>query len=228
MLRVACGAVLAVTFALACSTATAEENGNQAVLLFNGRNLDGWDCHLVDTNVKQTDVWRVEDGVLICKGEPLGYLVTKNVFTDFKLTVEWRWPSGKEPGNSGVLLRISGKPIGFMPRCVEAQLKHGSAGDIWGFRGFPVNGPAERLRKIENHKELGSFVGVGKRKDAERQPGQWNQYVITLVGDKLTLEVNGELVNEATGCDVVAGPIGLQSEGGEIQFRTVKLVPLQQ
>ncbi len=170
MLRVACGVILATTFTLACSTATADENGNQAVLLFNGQNLDGWDCHLVDPNVKLTDVWRVEDGVLICKGEPLGYLVTKNAFKDFRLIVEWRWPEGKEPGNSGVLLRISSKPIGFMPRCVEAQLKHGSAGDIWGFRGFPVNGSAERLRNVENHKELGNFVGVGSATMPRNRP----------------------------------------------------------
>ncbi len=32
--------------------------------------------------------------------------------------------------------------------------------------------------------------------------------------------VNGEKVNEATDCDVTAGAIGLQSEGGEIHFRS--------
>ena len=37
---------------------------------------------------------------------------------------------------------------------------------------------------------------------------------------------NGEKVNEATGLDVVAGTIGLQSEGGEIHFRTVELTRL--
>jgi hypothetical protein len=224
MLRVAGAAVLVATLTLTmtCSLVAAD----QGVALFNGKNLDGWAYHLVDPNVRMADVWRVENGVLICKGSPLGYLVTKESFKSFKLIVEWRWAPGKEPGNSGVLLRISSDPIGFMPRCAEAQLKHGSAGDVWGFRGFPVTGAAERLRKIENHKELGTFVGVGKLKDAEKQPGQWNQYVIMMVGDKLTLEVNGEPINAATGCDVVAGPIGLQSEGGEIQFRTVKLTPI--
>ncbi len=194
--------------------------------LFNGKNLDGWSYHLVDPNVKMEDVWRVEDGVLICKGAPLGYLVTKDAFKNFCLVVEWRWPTGKEAGNSGVLLRISGEPIGFMPRCVEAQLKHGSAGDIWAFRGFSLKGPADRLRKVENHKELGSFVGVGKSKNAEKEQGQWNRYEIRLVGDKMTVDVNGERLSEASGLDVVAGPIGLQSEGGEIHFRKVELIPL--
>ena len=39
--------------------------------------------------------------------------------------------------------------------------------------------------------------------------------------------LNGELVNEATGVDVRPGRIGLQSEGGVIHFRTVTMIPLE-
>ena len=221
------GTLLVAVVVLSIVGAAQAEDQKAAKALFNGKNLDGWSYHLVDPNVKMEDVWRVEDGVLICKGAPLGYLVTKEAFKDFCLVVEWRWPAGKEAGNSGVLLRISGEPIGFMPRCVEAQLKHGSAGDIWAFRGFSLTGPADRPRKIENHKELGTFVGVGKSKNAEKEQGEWNQYVIKLVGDTMTVEVNGERLSEASGLDVAAGPIGLQSEGGEIHFRKVELIPLE-
>ena len=52
------------------------------------------------------------------------------------------------------------------------------------------------------------------------------RYYVTLKDGDLTLLVNGEKVNEATGLDVVMGKIGLQSEGGEIHFRTVELYPL--
>ena len=38
-----------------------------------------------------------------------------------------------------------------------------------------------------------------------------------------TLKINGELVNKAHGLDVIAGPIGLQSEGGEIHFRNIRI-----
>lgn len=223
--RCAFGAILFGVLVVVGSIASAAD-GEKGVSLFDGMSLAGWGCHLVDANVKMENVWRVEDGLLICKGEPFGYLVTKEAFQDFQLIVEWRWAPGKTPGNSGVLLRICGEPIGFMPKCFEAQLKHGSAGDIWAFRGTHFTGPVDRLRKIENHKVLGTFVGTPKLKDAERQPGQWNEYRITMKGDRLTLAVNGEQVNEATGCDVVAGPIGLQSEGGEIHFRAVKLTKI--
>jgi hypothetical protein len=49
----------------------------QVIKLFNGRDLTGWKAYLADPNAKMEDVWRVEDGILICKGEPLGYIYTE-------------------------------------------------------------------------------------------------------------------------------------------------------
>ncbi len=193
-------------------------------LLANG--LDGWESHLVEDGVKKEDVWRVEDGVLICKGEPLGYLCTKHKFTNFKLTLQWRWAPGGEPGNSGVLLRMADKPISFLTKCAEAQLKSGSAGDLWGFYGFTVKGDPDRTREVKGHDVLGDFAGLAQIKNAEKKPGKWNTYDITFDGGDLTVMINGEKVNEATGCDVVAGSIGLQSEGGEIHFRNIKVTEL--
>lgn len=191
--------------------------------IFNGVNLDGWSHVLVGDDVKKEDVWSVKDGMLVCKGEPLGYLFTDASYQNFKLSLEWRWAPGTEPGNSGVLLRIAGKPATFMPKCVEAQLKHGSAGDAWGFIGASIDGPAERLQEVKDHESLGDFKGFKQIKNAEKPPGEWNHYEITVSGENLELKVNGELVNQASGLDVLSGPIGLQSEGGEIHFRNIRL-----
>jgi len=194
-----------------------------AINLFDGKSLDGWEHYLVKPNVKMSDVWSVRDGLLVCKGSPMGYLATKKEFTSFRLIVEWRWPPGKPVGNSGVLMRITGKPQA-LPKCVEAQLKSGSAGDVYGFHGFNVKGSA-RVISAKN-KFVGKLSGVSKIKGNEKKPGEWNKYEITFNGGDLTVILNGEKVNEATGCDVVAGKIGLQSEGGEVHFRTVRLIPL--
>jgi len=204
----------------------AAETSAPAIELFDGRSLRGWEAYLVDPGAKMTDVWSVRDGLLVCKGEPMGYLATKKCFTNFRLIVEWRWAPGTEPGNSGVLMRITGKPQA-LPRCVEAQLKAGSAGDIYGFHGFPVKGDPARAVALEGEL-FGKLAGVTKIKGAEKPPGEWNRYVITLCGEKLTLVINGQKVNEATGLEVVAGKIALQSEGGEIHFRKVQLIPLDQ
>jgi hypothetical protein len=204
-------------------TAAAAEKGDKAVELFNGESLSGWGCFTVDPKVKMEDVWSVKDGILVCRGQPLGYLFTKQEFTNYKLIVEWRWAPGTEPGNSGVLLRVVGDPVSFLPKCVEAQLQSGSAGDLWAFYGAKIEGDKSRMRVIKDHKPLGDFAGVGKIKANEKPPGKWNKYEITLSDGDITLLVNGEKVNEATGLDVVPGRIGLQSEGGQIHFRNVRM-----
>lgn len=189
----------------------------QEVQLFNGSDLSGWGFFLTDENAVMEDVWSVQDGVLVCSGEPRGYLATENAYESFRLVVEWRWP--EEPGNSGVLMRMTGEPE-MLPNSVEAQLQSGNAGDMYGFQGFKIGGDEERLSEIS--------IGwrLGKIQANENEPGEWNRYEITADGDRLTLVVNGEVVNEATGCDVRPGRIGLQSEGGVIHFRKVALTTL--
>lgn len=203
-----------------------------AVALFNGKDLAGWSHFLVDSKVPATDVWSVKDGVLVCRGEPMGYLYTDADYTSFTLIVEWRWARGaaarlgKVP-NSGVLLRVNGepKPKG-VPRAYEAQLQAGSAGDVYGFWGMPLEGDTARRREAQGHELLGDMVGFRKIEAAERPEGEWNTYEITFDGPSLSVTVNGRKVNEATGALVMPGRIALQSEGGEIHFRRVELRPL--
>lgn len=199
---------------------------SDTIELFNGKNLEGWSHFLVDGTVPREDVWSVEDGVLICQGAPEGYLYTDAAYKNFRLTLDWRWAPGEKPGNSGVLLRIHGPARTFLPQCVEAQLQHGNAGDIWGFYGAAVKGDVDRSVVVEGHSALGDFKGVRKIKDAENPPGEWNRYEIEVSGRHLELRINGMLVNEARELDVLTGPIGLQSEGGEIHFRNIRLEKL--
>lgn len=197
-----------------------------SVALFNGKDLSGWKSFLEDSSVPMEAVWQVEDGILICRGEPTGFLYTDRQFSSFELIVEWRWAPGKEPGNSGVLMRING-PLTVIPRSYEAQLRSGDAGDLYGFHGMRIDGPPERTSRTAGDPVLGDFVGVKKMQGAENPPGDWNTCRIRLEGDRVTVWVNGKQVNEAWDLEVLPGPIGLQSEGGEIHFRKVELTPLQ-
>lgn len=186
--------------------------------LFNGHDLSGWEYFLVDEDAEMADVWSVEDGILVCKGEPGGYLYTENDYESFRLVVEWRWPG--EPGNSGVLMRITGEPM-MLPNAVEAQLRSGDAGHLYSFEGFKIGGPEERLSEISR-----PGWHLARIEANENEPGEWNRYEITVDGDKITVIINGKTVNEAFGVDVRPGPIGLQSEGAVIHFRTVTMTPL--
>ena len=48
---------------------------------------------------------------------------------------------------------------------------------------------------------------------------------ITCKGDTIEVKINGLLQNKATGSTVKQGFIGLQSEGGPIEFRNITLEP---
>lgn len=188
------------------------------IKLFNGKNLDGWTYYLREPGAKMEDVWTVTDeGVLICAGRPAGYIRTKDKFTNFVLELEWRFDKAKKPGNSGVLLRMVGQDK-VWPKSVEAQLQHQNAGDIWNIDQFPMKVVAERT----------SGRRTVKLKPTNEKPlGEWNHYRIVMDGGNLKLYVNGELQNEATEVEEVAGHICLQSEGAEIQFRNIHLTPLK-
>ena len=209
-----------------CSDKVTDAETAETVRLFNGENLDGWSAVLVDPQLNKHDVWTVKDGMLYCKGKPLGYLQTNDAYQNFILSLEWRWAPGTEPTNSGVLLRINGEPESFLPESVEAQLKHGSAGDIWAFYGASVEGDPQRFQEIDSEK-IGKFRGVSKIKAVENPAGEWNHYEIVMNGDSMTLHINGEKINEAHGLQIISGPIGLQSEGSEIHFRNIELTKLK-
>ena len=208
--------------AASCST-TGEHK--RTIELFNGKDLAGWQQVLADPAVKMSQVWSVENGILVCQGTPLGFLYRGPAVTNFRLIVEYRWAPGSEPGNSGIFSRI-GEPLKALPHTVEVQLKHGDAGDVMGLQGKPIAGGQPRFFDVKAHPAAGDIAGIKKMLDAENPPGQWNRVEILAQGPRYQVWINGKLVNEADGVEVSSGPVGVQSEGGVIQFRRVTLTPL--
>ncbi len=189
--------------------------GDEAIDLFNKKDLEGWHIYLKDADANAKSVWKVQDGEIRCTGKPTGFLRTAKEYSDYKLVLEWKW-AGK-PGNSGVLLHMSGEEK-IWPLCMEAQLMNGRAGDFIGM-GCDFN---------ENKTEKGSFIRYTPRMNDsnEKEPGGWNKYEIICKGDTIEASVNGQLQNKATGVALQKGYIGLQSEGVPIMFRNIKLTPL--
>ena len=56
--------------------------------------------------------------------------------------------------------------------------------------------------------------------------GEWNTMVIEARGRRLTVWVNGVLVNEGTNATTDRGKLALQAEGTEVEFRRVSIGPL--
>lgn len=225
MNRCLCLSLTGLLLALcACRTAH-RDSTNQPLELFNGKNLRGWTCVLEQPGVPCDAVWSVREGILICAGKPLGVLQTERPFTNFRLLVEYRWAPGGQPGNSGILTRING-PARPLPRSAEVQLKHGNAGDVLGLQGMQVQPGQPRHFEVRGHAVAGDISGVRKLVDAEKPPGDWNTIEVLASGGSYTVWMNGQQINHAVGVEIQSGPLGLQSEGGEIHFRRVALWPL--
>jgi hypothetical protein len=93
-------------------------------------------------------------------------------------------------------------------------------------QGMTMDETQPRFFSVKKHELAGDISGVKKLMDKEFMPGEWNRVEIVAEGPQYTVSINGEKVNEVQGVEVVSGPIGLQSEGGEIHFRRVSIQPL--
>lgn len=195
--------------------------------LFNGKDLTGW----VDVNTSPA-TWSVRDGLLVCKGQPIGVMRSEKQYENFLLHVEWRH---MEPGgNSGVFAWSEGSvPEGRrLPKGMEIQMleldwvklhkqKDGTEppiayvhGELFGANGLttvPDNPRGNRSRSIENRC---------------KPRGEWNEYDVVCVDGTVKLAVNGKFVNGVSHASVKKGYLCLESEGAEIHFRTIRILEL--
>ncbi|MFG0319695.1 MAG: DUF1080 domain-containing protein [Planctomycetota bacterium JB042] len=194
--------------------------------LFDGATLDGfWGCGTEDPRgwkalapealaekkrASLDDVrahWRVEDGVLVNDGEGL-YLTTDAEFGDFDLRLEYRTVAGAD---SGVYLR--GCPQVQIWDTTEEGGKW-SIGADKGSGGLWNNSPGAPGKDPATH--------------ADRPFGEWNAFRIVMVGERVTVWLNGSLVVDHARMEnyfdrslpiPARGPIQLQTHGGEIRWR---------
>lgn len=187
--------------------------------LFNGKDLSNWNF-LVDKNaVPAEKVFYVKDGLIHIAGQPFGYMYTKEKYGDYKLHVEWRWPGGVA-SNSGIFLLIEETKNPF-PNGIECQLHAGDAGDFVLLGGSDL---------VEFHLRPGTprpgFPVIKKAKSSSEKPaGEWNEANIYVKNGVITVFINGVYQNTGTN-KVKEGHIGLQSEGKDVEFRTVTLTRL--
>ena len=139
--------------------ATDAEPPSDAIVLFDGKNLDQW----VNAQTGTPAEWVVRDGILTVKKAPgIGNIQTKRTFKNFQLHVEWRIPenitgSGQARGNSGIFLASTGpNDDGY-----ELQVLDNYNNPTY------VNGQAGAI-----YKENPPLV------NANRKPGQWQTYNI--------------------------------------------------
>jgi len=187
------------------------------VALFNGKDFSGFTfCMQNDANPSLT--WSVTNGVIHCTGAPLGYLRTSQSYSNYFLTVEWRFvKTAPKADNTGILVHIQ-LPDQLWPQCIKVQGKHDRVGDLFLMAGA----------ESKEHKGMAKDTPVPFRGLTRENPvGQWNTTETICAHHQVVAFLNGFFVNEITETTLNDGFIGFQSEGGEIEIRAIHFSPLK-
>ncbi|MGB2822852.1 MAG: DUF1080 domain-containing protein, partial [Phycisphaerae bacterium] len=218
-LRVMARLVAALVLALPLAAWGAEpaEEGFRA--LFNGKDLSGW----VAVNTAPS-TWTVKDGMIVCSGRPIGELRTDRMYQNFILELQWRHMRPR--GNAGVFIwadDITARGVPFH-RGIEVQVlenaygntrSHTTHGDI-----FPIHGA--KMTPINGRGGSRAFPTEERSKPCP----QWNHYRITCVDGAISLAVNGKVVTRGKDCIPRKGYICLESEGGIVHYRDMRIKEL--
>lgn len=190
-------ALSALSLSLACQSSTTEQAGAAEAL----------DDFEKDFFVAFGDPasWKAEGGVFQCNGTPNGYLCTRKSYSNYVLTLEFRYP--EQAGNSGVFHYISGEHK-VWPACVEVQGLYQRLAQI-----FPLGG-AEGPRSDGDEEA---------RTRARKPHTEWNHLEITSQDGVIGAKLNGVFIGESGPYPVRQGPIGLQSEGAPVHFRNIEI-----
>ncbi|MBV9269051.1 MAG: DUF1080 domain-containing protein [Acidobacteriaceae bacterium] len=147
---------------------------SDAIVLFDGKNLDEW----VSVKDKSPAKWVVADGVLTVNKKS-GNIETKQTFRDYQLHIEWRIPAditgqGQARGNSGVFLASTGPgDDGYELQVLDSYQNktyvNGMAGSMYK-QAIPLANPA-------------------------RKPGEWQTYDVVWTAP--TFDPDGSLKTPA-------------------------------
>jgi hypothetical protein len=172
------------------------------VPLFDGKSLDGW-------HVMNKGKFSVKDGIIFLnKGG--GWLRSDKEHKDFELRMEFRFVS--KGADSGIFVRASKEGNNWPAKNYQVQtMDNDSIGAV-----FAAGLPGGKVKR-----------DVAKVKAVRKKTGEWQSYVIRLQGGRIEVKLNGETVTTGDGLADRAGYIGLQGEGGQLEFKNIRIKELK-
>lgn len=195
-------ALLAATLAIQTPAAI----GGEPVALFNGKDLSGW------VSPPDASLFSVEDGVIVgrTKGDlkKNQFLASEKSYKDFTLKISVKLRNH----NSGIQVRSLARGEGVVTG-PQADAAEGYWGLLYeeGGRGILEQYPPEKAEKLI-HK------------------GDWNDFVITFKGKRLTIAINGTTVIDRTDDEFPdEGIVALQVHTGpemEVRFKDITIEEL--
>lgn len=179
------------------STLTHSADNDWITLIDGTEGMDNFNI-LGDAN------WSAQmSAIQVTEGSGTSFLVTKESYSDFSLRVEF-WAS--HDANSGIFMRCQ-DPSNINDRnCYEAN--------IYDQRPDPAYG-------------TGGIVHIAAVDEPRPTAGdKWNIYILTLQGDHLVVELNGEKTVDVRDSQFASGPFALQWGRGVLRFRKVEIMKL--
>ena len=172
---------------------TSEPSWGEQVKLFNGTDLKGW-------HTNGTNQWKVENGIMISPASGSN-IISDQVFNDFKLHIEFRYPKGS---NSGVYLR--GR---YEIQIVDSKGMEASRDYLGAIYGFIA--PHEMLARDAGEWQSYDVTLIGR--------------LVTLAVNGKTVIFSQEIPGITGGAlnsqEGEPGPIMMQGDHGPIEFRNI-------
>ena len=188
--------------------------------IFDGSSLAGWKHEEGTTN------WTASNGILKHNGKPGATtdLWSEKSYKDLTLVLDWRW-SGRGPmkeqpvvlpdGSHKEKAQVEELDSGvYLRGNIKSQVNFWNwtvgSGEVYGYRTNASMPPEVK-------------AGVTPKAKADKPLGEWNRTMITIKGDRLTVQLNGQtVIKDAQLPGVPAeGPIGFQHHGSAIDFANV-------
>jgi len=205
------------------STAPAQAEPGFTVL-FNGRDFTNWRLPEGDNGH-----WKIVNGVIDydalseAKGEK--HLFTEKEYGDFILKIDWRLKETPYMNNNvPVILPDGTHKLGPDGKEIKAPQLDADSGvylrdrkgkaqvNIWT---WPIGSGEVYGYRMDKNQPADVRAGVTPKQKADKPIGEWNSFVITLKGTRLTVVLNGVTVIDHADLPGLQarGPIGLQHHG---------------
>lgn len=190
-------------------------------------------------------------------GEQFGGISTVQEFENYHLQLQFKWgkrkfhPKENAKMDSGVLFHANGEQgvdWGFWMQSQEFQIQEGDCGDYWGVAGGAFDVPARKQgEKDWIYDPKGEMLTFAEKSpsgrhcmrlaDAEKPAGVWNTIDLYCFRDTAVYVVNGKTVMalyhsrrpKGSGMEpLTKGKIQLQSEGAEVFYRNIRMLPIME
>jgi hypothetical protein len=213
-----------------------EETANEAkgfVPLLAAPNLADWKQVEGNTGHWGVSDWRLNyDGKSEAKLPRDKHLWTAKDYGDFELVVDWRLPNKPVKKTYPVVLPTGDDKLDAngQPVLVEVDdagntgiLLRGNEDAQLNICCYPVG--SGEITAFRKNQELSADVraAVTPKERADAPLGQWNRFIVTLKGDRVTVDLNGKRIIENAQLPGIAsrGPIGLQHHNEAVEFGNI-------